>query len=159
MNLDPESPRIRRGQLTLVRMLPGGTATCSPEAVAFPARVPRKGEALLGIGYVYALATAALVVVFPSFFCGAGFFWLIPAVPALVQMEMFTAGALHALTAPAIHGRFWFAATQLASGVLAASAPGWPRAIAISAAALMLVELAAGRLNATVARVTIQEPG
>jgi hypothetical protein len=147
MKPEVDSLRHARGQLALTRLLPGGQGASSPDGVVFPARVPRRGEALFAIAFCYALAAGALVVVFPATFAGSGLFWLILAVPALVQVEIFAAAALHTFTAPTIDGRVWFGAMQVATGLLAASAPGWPRTIAIIAALLTLAEFAAGRIS------------
>lgn len=146
MNSDPDSPGLRRGQLALTRLLPGGKGAASPESVVFPARVPRKGEAMVLIGFAFALAAAALVVLLPASFNGASGFWLLLAAPAVVHLEILVAAALQTFTAPAINGRIWFAVIQFATLILAASAPGWPRAIAIAAAALGLVEFVAGKV-------------
>ena len=101
---------------------------------------------MVAIAFVYALAAAALVVVFPNTFAGHGLLWLLPAVPALAQAEILAAAALHALTSPTITGRVWFAVMQVLAGLLAAGVAGWPRAVAATAAALMLVEISVGKL-------------
>ncbi|MFM7182035.1 MAG: hypothetical protein ACKO2G_11305 [Verrucomicrobiales bacterium] len=143
MNPEADNSRYSRGQFALTRLFPGGRGASSPEGVLFPARVPRKGEAFFAMAFCYALAAAALVVVFPATFAGTGAFWMLLVVPALVQMEVFAAAALHALTAPTINGRVWFAAVQVATCMVAATEPGWPRAIAIVAVVLTVAELAA----------------
>lgn len=147
MNLEPASSSPRRGQLALTRLLPGGASPSSSTAVPFPARVPRKGEAFFAIAICYALAAAALMVVFPTTFAGALALWLVLAVPALVQMEIFIAAGLHTITAPTISGRVWFAALQIATCLIAASGPGWPRAVASAAVVLTVMEFAAGRVD------------
>ena len=147
MNPDPQLPGHGRGQLALTRLLPGGKGASSPEGILFPARVPRKGEAVLAVSLCYAMAAAALVVVFPAAFAGSFAFWLVLAVPALVQLEIFAAAVLHTFTAPTINGRVWFAAMQVATCLVAASGPGWPRAIAILAIVLTVAEFAAGKME------------
>lgn len=147
MNPDSQLSGHGRGQLALTRLLPGGKGASSSEGVLFPARVPRRGESLFAIALCYALAAAALVAVFPAAFLGAWAFWLLLVVPALVQVEIFISAALHVLTTPTINGRVWFAAMQVASGFLAASAYGWPRAIAILAIVLTVAEFAARRMG------------
>jgi hypothetical protein len=128
-------------------LLPGGRSANSPTAQIFPARVPRKGEAVIAIAFVYVLAAAGLAAAFPSTFAGRGLLWLIPVVPALVQMEIFAAAGLHVLASPTITGRGWFAFLQIATGLIAVAGPGWPRAIALTAAALMVVEISVGKLT------------
>lgn len=143
----PSAPALRRGQLALTRLLPGGDGASSPQGIQFPARVPRRGEAAFAIALCFALVAAALVVVFPVHFAGAGAMWLLPVVPALVHLEIFAAAVMHALTAPRINGRIWFGAMQVATCLVAASGPGWPRAIALLAAALTLAEIMAASIG------------
>lgn len=141
------SPPTPRGQLALTRWLAGGRSPRSPGARVFPARVPRYGEALPVMALAFALASAALITVFPATFAGTNAAWLVLAAPALVQLEIVAAAALHIITAPIITGRGWFGLTQIASIAIAASNPGWPRTVAATAAIFALAEWVAARME------------